>query len=52
MDDAAFFMESNDKLQVLVNEFGMVCNRASLIMIVGKSKTMILTRKGKADSVE
>ena len=48
-DDTALVADSEEKLGRLVSEFGRVCERRKLRVIVGKSKVMRCSRYGNGD---
>ena len=45
-DDTALVADSEERLQRLVDEFGVVCERRKLKVNVGKSKVMVCSRGG------
>ena len=45
-DDTALVASTEERLQRLVNEFGVVCERRKLRVNIGKSKVMVCNRRG------
>jgi len=46
-DDTALVASTEERLQRLVDEFGVVCERRKLKVNVGKSKVMVCSREGR-----
>ena len=45
-DDTALVASTEERLQRLVNEFGVVCEKRKLRVNIGKSKVMVCSRQG------